>query len=167
MDELYRYLDRLSQGRRLSLEDRRALPDLFDRGFTLLESSSFPKNFKLASGIIARGATGKTALNAYLLLLARKAYGTDYMKQDTRMHNHAQYLALHIMRANFTHGTPKGIYCCPTCTLSVFPLYCIHAFKWFDCDLLKKNVLEAYENHTSVFSRKFNEGYGDWAMRFA
>ncbi len=166
MDQLYEYLNRFSQGGRLPREDKRQLPKLFDQGFALLDSPSFPKDFKLASGIIARGATGSIALNAYLLLLARKAYGKDYMKQDSRLGHWAQYLALHIMRANFTHGAMKGIYCCPTCTLSVFPLYCTHAFKWFDCELLKKNTLIAYENHTSVFSRQFNQGYADWAMRF-
>jgi hypothetical protein len=166
MDELYQYLHTFSQGCRLSQQDKQHLPGLFEQIYSVLDTRPFPDKVKLATGITAKGATGRIALNAYLLLLARKAYGLEFMKQDKRLEARSQQLAFNIMRSNFTHGDPKGIYCCPTCTLSVFPLYCTHAFPWFDCDLCKHNVLGAYENRTSVFTRTFNQGYADWAMSF-
>jgi hypothetical protein len=169
MKELYQYLDRVSRGDRLSQEGKRRLPDLFEQIYSLLDSRSFPKDFRLASGAIARGATGRIALNAYLLLLARKAFGKDYVytQRDKRLNYWALYLEFHIMRNHFGGWGEKGIYCCPTCTLSVFPLYCVDAFRWFDCDLLKQNVLKSYRSRSSVFARQFSQSYADWAMRFA
>lgn len=167
MNQLYRYLDQVSLGIRLTKQDKQRLLVLFEKMYSLLDSESFPQDFKLATGIKARGATGRIALNAYLLLLARKAFGKNYTNRDDRLFYWAMYLGYHIMRSNFQGWHEKGIYCCPTCTLSVFPLYCVDAFRGFDSELLKKNVIKAYKKNKSVFSRRYNKGYAEWAMRFA
>jgi hypothetical protein len=167
MERLHELLEAVSTGSRLSRSDKEAVPELLDRMYPLLESGRSPPGFRLASGEVARGATGRIALNAYLLLLARKAFGRDYTRSDRRLHYWNMHLGFHIMRSHFGGWSEKGIYCCATCTLSVFPLYCTRAFGAFDCDLLKQNVLAALTDRTGPFSRKFSPRYAEWAMRFA
>lgn len=166
MDKLYNYLERVSLGRRLSRDDKAELQTLFEDIYPTLESHKTPDRFRLASGEIAKGATGRTALNAYLLLLARKSLGKDYIRTDPRLDRWAHHLAFGIMRSNFIHDHPRGVYCCGTCTLSVLPLYLTNAFHWFDCGELADNVLTAFDRSQSVFSRKPSPNYADWAMRF-
>jgi hypothetical protein len=167
MEELYNLLELAASGNRFTQKDKDLAFPLFDGMYELLESRKNPPGFKLASGEVAKGATGRIALNAYFLLLGRKVLGQRYAKIDKRFAYWNMYLGYHIMRSNFGGWTEKGIYCCSTCTLSVFPLYCIDAFPDLDCQLLKNNVLNYYLNKKGGFKRNNSRKYADWAMRFA
>ena len=167
MEQLHGLLNELSKRSRLSRSEKQAVAEWCEEVYPALDSGRNPEGFRLASGELARGATGRIALNAYLLLLARKAFGRDYTKRDRRLAYWNMYLGFHIMRSHFGGWSEKGIYCCATCTLSVLPLYCTHAFGAFDCELLKRNVLKALSERTGPFSHKFSPKYAQWAMSFA
>ena len=167
MDQIYESLEKLASGMRLSSADKAALPRSFERMHELLEARGNPPGFRLASGEVAKGATGRIALNAYLLLLARAAYGRDYGRQDKRLRYWELYLGFHIMRSHFGGWSKvRGIYCCATCTLSVLPLYCRNVFGAFDCAQLKTNVLEALDHGAPPFTTKYSRRYEAWARRF-
>lgn len=167
MEQLYCLLDKAASGKRFSRGDKDMALSLFGEMHALLESRRNPSYFLLASGERAKGATGRIALNAYFLLLGRLALGRNYARTDERMGYWNMYLGFQIMRSNFGGRSEKGLYCCATCTLSVFPLYCTHAFDSFDCDLLKANVLEALSKGTGRFACKYSKKYEQWAIRFA
>ena len=69
-----------------------------------------------------------------------------------------------VMRRAFNSGDPKGIFCCPPCTLSLLPLYTASCFRWVDCGELASNVLTALKNGTSVFARSYPKAYAQWAV---
>ena len=167
MKDLYGLLDLAASGRRFSRSDKDLAIPLFEEMYQLLETGKNPSGFKLASGELAKGATGRIALNAYFLLLGRKVFGVRYTRHDNRFFYWHMFLAYHIMRSNFGGWSEKGIYCCSTCTLSVFPLYCTQAFTDLDCELMKNNVLDHYHNRKGKFQGHFSRKYAEWAMRFA
>ncbi len=124
MDEMYRLLDKAASGQRFNTEDKESAIELFDVMRNLLESHQNPKDFKLGSGQIATGATGRIALNAYYQLLGRFTYGKKFTRINKSLAYWNMYLGYNIMRGYFDGRREKGFYCCSTCTLSVFPLYC-------------------------------------------
>jgi len=125
-----------------------------------------PPDFRLASRELAKGATGRVALHAYFLLLGRLALGKDYTRLDERMAYWNMTLGYDIMLGHFKNQTEKGLYCCSTCTLSVLPLYCTHAFSAFDCKTLKNNVIDAISNREWRFTGNYSKKYAQWAMQF-
>lgn len=168
MQELYALLNKAAATRRFSPEDKRTATALFEPMHALLETRRSPPGFRLASGEQARGATGRTALNAYFLLLGRLALGPHYARLDARMGYWSMHLGFHIMRSHFVGRSEKGLYCCATCTLSVLPLYGTHALAAFDCDRLKANVLKAVAQRQDAFACKsYSKAYERWALRFA
>ncbi len=166
MDLLYELLAKASDGRSFSPSDKQATAATLDRMYPLLEARRNPPGFRLATGSLATGATGRVALNAYFLLLGRKALGVDYTKRDPRMAYWSTQLAFHIVLGNFNGRFEKGLYCCSTCTLSVLPLYCVGAFDMFDCGALKENVVDALAHGRPPFARPYNRRYADWALKF-
>jgi hypothetical protein len=72
-----------------------------------------------------------------------------------------------VMRHAFNSEDPKGVFCCPPCTLSLLPLYATSSFRWVDCSELKSNVLDAFERRESVFKRSYPEAYAQWAVGLA
>lgn len=167
MEEMYRLLDKAARRQRFNAEDKEIALELFEMIVPLLESRRNPEDFKLGSGQIATGATGRIALNAYYQLLGRFTYGKKFTRIDENLAYWNMYLGYNIMRGYFDGRREKGFYCCSTCTLSVFPLYCTDALPDFDCALLKQNILEGIINRTGTFSRNFNQKYADWVMQFA
>ncbi len=167
MDDMYRLLDKAARGERFNADDKETAIELFEDMRILLESRQNPPDFKLASGQIAKGATGRIALNAYYLLLGRFTYGKKYTRLDADMAYWNRYLGYGIMRGYFNGNQIKGFYCCSTCTLSVFPLYCTDALPDFDCALLKRNILEGLKDETGTFGRNHNRKYAEWVLHFA
>jgi hypothetical protein len=98
LDKLYDHLDHVSSGGRLSRDHKDDLQKLFEDIYPLLETQ-IPKNF--------RGATGRTALNAYLLLLARKSLGKDYIKTDARLNQWSRNLAFELCAVISFSSRPK------------------------------------------------------------
>jgi hypothetical protein len=166
MEQLYPLLQSAASKHRLSRTEKETALSLFDEMQTLMETSKNPPGFRLASGEIAKGATGRIALNAYFQLLGRMTLGPDYAWQDKRFTLSHFNLGFAIMNGYFNNGGIKGLYCCPTCTLSVLPLYCMKAYKSFDNDLLIRNVVETVRNRSSRFGGKFSQKYAAWAMSF-
>lgn len=170
MERMYYLLDKAASAGRFSQDEKNMALALFDDLHAMLvtrrETRRNPPNFLLATGERAKGATGRVALCAYFLLLGRLALGKDYTRQDERMAYWNMYLGFDIMLGNFKHETEKGFYCCSTCTLSVLPLYCTHAFEAFDCNRLKANVLNALSNRQWRFAGSYSKKYEQWALQF-
>ena len=166
MEKLHELLDVAASRSRFTADEKTAAISLLDDMYRMLETYKNPPGFKLASGDLATGATGRVALNSYFLLLGRLALGRDYSHHDDRFLYWKMRLGYAIMRGHFTGRAEKGIYCCPTCTLSVFPLYCLDAFDDLDCKLLKDNVFAAYTSKVHPFNSQFKQKYADWALSF-
>ena len=108
-----------------------------------LNPRTAPKRLKLPTGEVLGDATRMTAIKCHCLLLARKAHGTGYVKAHPEYEALAKDILFWVMRHNFKTGDPKGIFCCPPCALSLLPVYALGCFRWFDCNELKREVLDA------------------------
>jgi hypothetical protein len=166
LERIPNYLDTVAKGKNFSAADKVDLEAIFLEIYGILEEGKIPTGFRLATGEVAKGATGRTALKAYLLLLARKVYGSDYFRHDQEINKWSMDLAFWIMRSNFTQNQPKGVFCCWTCTLSVLPLYAHKVFPWIPCDELQKNVISLISSRESVFKRKISDRYVAWSLQF-
>lgn len=166
MSNLSSFLQELPSRRSLTTTQRSEAESLLQSLLPLALAPKNPPGFRLATGELASGATGRVAARAYTILIGRKLYGTGYWRQHEPLHRVAQDLALSIAVGSFTHENPKGLYCCSTCTLSVFPLYCTNAFAWFDCKQLKSNVLDHLVARTHYFSGQYKQRYANWATSF-
>jgi hypothetical protein len=166
MDQLYDLLDAAAEKRRFSRDQKAAAVALFDPICDILDTRQSPPGFLLASRERARGATGRIALNAYLLVLGRLARGKDYDRDDQRMEYWKTHLGYSIVQSNFLGYSEKGEYCCATCTLSMLPLYCVGAFERWDNALLKHNVVSALNEGRKPFNVTYSRRYADWVMKF-
>jgi hypothetical protein len=132
-----------------------------------LNPASAPSRLRLPSGESLSNATRMTALKCQCLLLARSAFGANYVKADGEYERLAKDVLFWVMRHAFNSADPKGVFCCPPCTISLLPLYASSSFRWVDCDELNSNVLKALNEHTSVFGRTYPEAYANWAVRIS
>lgn len=164
-EELNDWMTVLGAGEKLSPQVRqrvsRELP-LFVRS---IDPSSVPKRLKLPTGESLSNATRMTALKCHCLLLARKVHGPGFVKV-AEYEALAKDLLFWIMRHNFRTGDPKGVFCCPACTISLLPLYTLGCFRWVDCNALRSAVLEAMAHRRSVFKRNHSKAYAQWAAGF-
>jgi hypothetical protein len=132
-----------------------------------LNPASAPARLRLPTGESLSNATRMTALKCQCILLARSVFGANYTKADKEYEKLAKDVLFWVMRHAFNSRDPKGIFCCPPCTLSLLPLYATDCFRWVDCDELTSNVLSALEEGKSVFARTYPKAYAQWAVDLA
>jgi len=165
-EELSEWMIALGGNEKLSSEVRqrisRELP-LFIRN---IDPKTAPKRVKLPTGESLTDATRMTAIKCHSLLLARKVHGSGFFKVASEYETLAKDLLFWIMRHNFNTGDPKGVFCCPPCTISLLPLYALGCFRWVDCNELKSGVVGAMERRQSVFSGDYPKAYAQWAKGF-
>ena len=129
-----------------------------------LSSKTAPPRWKLPTGESLSDATRLTAMRCHCLLLARTVFGVNYIKADPEYEALARDVLFGVMRHAFNTSDPKGVFCCPPCTLSLLPLYAASCFKWVDCAELKANVIGALERGESVFRRSYPKAYAEWVL---
>jgi hypothetical protein len=131
-----------------------------------IDPKTAPKRVKLPTGESLADGTRMTAIKCHSLLLARKVHGSRFFKAASEYETLAKDLLFCVMRHNFNTGDPKGIFCCPPCTISLLPLYALGCFRWVDCNELKSAVVDAMERRQSVFSGHYPKTYVQWARGF-
>jgi hypothetical protein len=152
-DDLAEWTKQLGAGEKLAAITKKRLAAELP-GFILdLNPKSAPPRVRLPTGEPLSNATRMTALKCQCLLLARNAFGANYVQADEAYERLAKDVLFWVMRHVFNSGDPKGIFCCPSCTLSLLPLYTTSCFRWVDCDELTSNVVSALQAGTSVFAR--------------
>src|SRR5262249_32960915 len=125
-----------------------------------------PKRIKLPTGESLGDATRMTAIKCHCLLLGRKVHGSGFVKVASEYETLAKDLLFWVMRHNFNTDDPKGVFCCPPCTISLLPLYALGCFRWVDCNELKSAVVDAMVRGHSVFSGDYPKAYAQWAKAF-
>lgn len=108
-----------------------------------------------------------TALKCHCLLLARSVLGVNYVKANQEYDLLAKDVLFWVMRHAFNTEDPKGVFCCPACTLSLLPLYAASCFRWVNCAELKSNVLGVLGRRDSVFKRSYPRAYAQWAVNLS
>ena len=162
-DDLGQWTKQLGAGEKLTAPKRQIEAELpaFIRN---LNPASAPPRLRLPTGESLSHATRMTALKCQCLFLARNTFGVNYVKVNEEYEHLAKDVLFRVMRHAFNSGDPKGIFCCPTCTLSVLPLYASSCFRWVDCDELASNILGSLKEGTSAFARTYPKAYAQWAV---
>ena len=131
-----------------------------------IDPKTAPKRLKLPTGQSLADATRMTAIKCHCLLLARRVHGSGFVGVKSEYEALAKDLLFWVMRHHFNTGDPKGVFCCPACTISLLPLYALGCFRWVDRNELKSAVLDAMVRRQSVFSGEYPNAYAQWAKRF-
>jgi hypothetical protein len=164
--ELGEWTIALSAKERLSPEVRDRVSRELPSFIRDIDPKTAPKRLKLPTGESLADATRMTAIKCHSLLLARKVHGSGFFKVASEYETLAKDLLFWVMRHNFNTGDPKGVFCCPACTISLLPLYALGCFRWVDCNELKSAVVEAMLRRQSVFSGDYPKAYAQWARGF-
>jgi len=165
-EELSEWTIALGARERLSSEVRQRVSRELPSFVRDIDPKTAPKRFKLPTGQSLADATRMTAIKCHCLLLARKVHGSEFVKVKSEYEALAKDLLFWVMRHHFNTGDPKGVFCCPACTISLLPLYALGCFRWVDCNELKSAVLDAMMRRQSVFSGEYPNAYAQWAKRF-
>ena len=131
-----------------------------------IDPKTAPKRLKLPTGESLENATRMTAIKCHALLLVRKVHGSGFIKVASEYEALAKDLLFWVMRYNFNTGDPKGVFCCPACTISLLPLYALGCFRWVNCNELKSAVIDAMTRRQYVFSGDYPKLYAQWAKGF-
>ena len=164
--ELGEWTSALGAKEKLSSEVRQRISRELPSFIRDINPKTAPKRFKLPTGESLADATRMTAIKCHCLLLARKVNGSGFVKVESEYETLAKDLLFWVMRHNFNTGDPKGVFCCPACTISLLPLYALGCFRWVDCNELKSAVVDAMVRRQSVFSGDYPKAYAQWAKRF-
>ena len=164
-EELREWMIALGAKEKLSPEVRQRVSRELPSFVRDIDPKTAPKRFKLPTGESLADAT-RTAIKCHCLLLARKVHGSEFVKVQSEYEALSKDLLFWVMRHHFNTGDPKGVFCCPTCTISLLPPYALSCFRWVDCNELKSAVLDAMLRRQSVFSGEYPKAYAQWATRF-
>ena len=159
-DDLGQWTNQLGAAEKLTTAAKKRIEAELPGFIRDLNPASVPSRLRLPTGESLSNATRMTALKCQCLFLARNAFGTNYVKTDKEYEHLAKDVLFRVMRHAFNSSDPKGIFCCPPCTLSLLPLYAASCFRWIDCGELIFNVLRALKERTSVFARAYPKAYG-------
>jgi hypothetical protein len=163
-EELAEWTRQLGAGEKWNAATKRRIGEELPSFIRDLSRASAPARVRLPTGESLSDATRMTALRCQCLLLARSASGVNYVKVHEEYEDLAKDVLFWVMRHTFKSDDPKGIFCCPACTLSLLPLYAASCFRWVDCGELTSNVLKALKGGTSVFRRTYPKAYAQWAV---
>ena len=164
-DDLQTYMQKIQDQIHFSMDDKirieAFLPDLI----TQINNRDVPDKIKLPSGEKVKSASRITVLKCQTLCLARRSFGKNYINNHKYYEELAKDLLFFVMRHHVNTKSPIGEFCCPTCTLSLLPLYSSNAFKWVDCLEMKNNVLNSLKKKDSIFEGNFHQDYAKWIIQ--
>jgi hypothetical protein len=166
-DDLALWTNQLGDSEKLNAAAKQRIEAELPQFIRDLNPASAPPRLRLPTGEFLSNATRMTALKCQCLFLARSAFGPNFFKANEEYEHLAKDMLFWVMRHAFNSGDPKGIFCCPSCTLSLLPLYAASCFRWVDCDELTSNVLTALKERSSIFARTYPKAYAEWAVRLA
>src|SRR5215831_4329156 len=150
-DDLSRWTNQLGAGEKLAASAKKRVGSELPQFIRDLSPAAAPARLRLPTGESLGNATRMTALKCQCLFLARSTFGMEYVKANPEYERLAKDVLFWVMRHAFNSSDPKGVFCCPPCTLSLLPLYAASCFRWVDCSELRSNVLTALNEGTSVF----------------
>jgi hypothetical protein len=163
-DDLGQWTIQIGAGEKLTSAEKRRIEAELPGFIRDLSRASAPARLRLPTGESLSNATRMTALRCQCLLLARSAFGANYVGVNDEYKRLAKDVLFWVLRYAFISSDPKGVFCCPPCTLSLLPLYAASCFRWVDCDELAANVLRALNEGASVFNRTYPKKYAQWAV---
>jgi hypothetical protein len=150
-DDLGQWTNQLGAAAKLTAAAKKRIEAELPGFIRDLTPASAPARLRLPTSEFLSNATRMTALKCQCLFLARNVLGANYVKADKEYEHLAKDVLFRVMRHAFNSSDPKGVFCCPPCTLSLLPLYATACFRWVDCDELESNVLRALkEAHRSL-----------------
>lgn len=161
---LLRIADKARTGARLSPEENRYIAVTVPEELAGYPRIEWPARARHPAGFTINGAVVRTFAKCALVIAARGALGVQYGRKSRFYSQVESDLALGIMRAHFLHGDPKGVFCCPPCTLAVLPVLEAGAIHWLDGRKLAPEVRVLIEKRGWRFARFKNTAMLRWAL---
>jgi hypothetical protein len=124
---------------------------------------NLPKQTRHPAGFTVMGASVGTFVRCASLIAAQRVLGTRY-KGSGFYEAIEKDLAFGIMRSHFHLGYPKGVHCCTSCTLAVYPVLALNAVRYFDSPALAKNVRALVTARAWRFAKPANANLLTWSL---
>jgi len=161
---LWRIGERVRGRLRLTPDELRFVGEVVPEELASFPRVALPPRIKHPAGFAVSGAAVGTFLRAILILTAQRALGTRYGDVSEFYDRVERDLAFGIMRSHFHRGFPRGVHCCPPCTLAVYPVLSAGAIRFFDCLDLASSVRELITRKQWRFSKFKNGTMISWAL---
>ena len=163
LDQLWNVADRARTGARVSQEDsvfvRTELPAMLSEYPQL----NLPKQTRHPAGFTVTGASVGTFVRCASLIAAQRVLGARY-KGSGFYEAVEKDLAFGIMRSHFHLGYPKGVHCCTSCTLAVYPVLALNAVRYFNGPELAENVRSLIKAGAWRFAKPANANLLAWSF---
>lgn len=164
LELLFRLADKARTRGRFTPEEKRFIKVTVPAELAAFPRIEWPKRARHPAGFTINGAVVRTFAKCALVLTAHRALGSRYGAKSEFYDRVESDLALRIMRAHFHHGDPKGVFCCPPCTLAVLPVLEARALRWLDGRDLAPSVRGLIESRQWRFATFRNARMLDWAL---
>ena len=163
LDQLWEVANRARNSTKVSQEDsvfvRKRLPVLL-AGFPHL---NLPKRINHPAGFTITGASVGTFLRCASLIAGKRVLGRRY-KGSEFYEPIERDLAFGVMRSHFHLGYPKGVHCCVSCTLAVYPVLALNAVRYFKVPELARDVREIIAKKAWRFSKPASAKLPSWSL---
>jgi hypothetical protein len=163
-DRLWHIGERSRDRVRLTADEQRFICDVIPAALPTFPNVNLPRRIEHPAGFAVSGAVVGTFLRASLVLAAQRALGTRYSSRSAFYDRVERDLAFAIMRSHFHRGFPRGVHCCPPCTLAVYPVLKAGAIRYFDCRELAHSVRELITKRQWRFAKFANHKMISWAL---
>jgi hypothetical protein len=164
LELLFRISDKVRARARLTPEEKRFVAVTLPAELAAFPRVEWPGRVSHPAGFTIRGAVVRTFAKCALVVAARGALGARFVERSSFYERVESVLSLGIMRAHFHHGDPKGMFCCPPCTLAAFTVLEAGALRWIDGRKLAPSVRGLIESRQWKFTRFRNPAMLEWAL---
>ena len=163
-DLLFRIAEKARGRGKLTPEERRFISVTVPAELADFPTVEYPKKVVHPGGFTISGAVVRTFSRCALVIAGNAALGRRYGGKSAFYDRVEEQLALGIALANFRQGHPKGAFCCPPCTLAVYPVLQAGLIRWFDSRALAPSVRELIEKRGWRFARFKNPRMIAWSL---
>jgi len=151
---------------RLSASDKAYIRNKLPRMLAGRRAFQATVSYAHPAGVTIRGAPAGSFVKAFALLLGKKAFGTKRIIGHPLYDDLEKSLTIGILRTNFEFGRPKGFYCCPRCSLAVFPLLELDLLHYLRGKDLARDMRRRIESREGPFEHGVADRLVEFALSF-
>ena len=164
-NRLWHIGERVRDGIGLTPAEKRFIREGVPAELATFPDVNLPSRIRHPAGFSISGAPVGSFLRATLLLAAQRVLGARYSALSEFYDRVERDLAFAIMRSHFHRGFPRGVHCCPPCTLAVYSVLEARAIRFFECGELAPAVRELITKKQWRFAKFANPKMIAWALR--
>ena len=163
-DDLGHWTNRLGAGEKLGAAAKRRIEAELPEFIRNLSPASAPTRPRLPTGESLTNATRMTALKCQCVLLARTAFGANFIRANEEYEHLAKDVLFWVMRHAFNSSDPKGFSVARHALFPCFPCMRPPAFAGLIATNWHPMSSEPWTKVHRFFARAYPKAYAEWAV---